>query len=164
MKKLLVCLMVILLCGCSAPASFETVGDDYVGGERPVAQEIQLTFPSDTAVETMESQSGICYICDSYTVSLQTLESGNLDESIRILTGLPKEKLTVIKTQQGDLQRYDAVWASVSERGDQTGRLVILDDGDYHYGVSVMADAAVAGELTDQWNELLNAIRLISTG
>lgn len=163
MKKLLVCLLVIFLCGCGTETVFETVED---GGGLPsvaLAQQLQLTFPKDAAIETMDSIAGSCYICDAYTVCVQTLDGGNLDGTIRQLTGLSKDSLTVMSTCYDNFDRYDTVWTSVSDSGEQTGRLLILDDGKYHYAVTVMADAESAGSLTGEWNELLNSVRLVST-
>lgn len=164
MKKLLVCFVIVLLCGCSAQTVFETVEDVPVVQAAATARQLKLTLPEEAAIETMESPAGSLYICDGYTVSLQTLEGGDLDRSIRALTGLSGDALTVIKTRYADLSRYDTVWTSASESGDQTGRLAILDDGAYHYAVTVMADARDAGGLTGQWNELLGSIELVSTG
>lgn len=164
MKKLLVCFVMILLCGCSVPTSFEAVEDVIPSADLSAAQEIQITFPDDAVVETMESPAGTCYLCDEYTVSVQVLPGGNLEESLQALTGLTKDALTLMKTRSGELQRYDTVWTAVSESGDQTCRLTLLDDGGYHYGVTVMADAAIAGKLTGKWNALLESVQLVSTG
>jgi VCBS repeat-containing protein len=65
-------------------------------------------------------------------------------------------------TKQAETDRYESVWSAVGEGEDQVGRLVILDDGNYHYAVTVMAPAETAGELTKTWQKLLNSA-VIST-
>ena len=37
------------------------------------------------------------------------------------------------------------------------GQAAVIDDGKYHYCVSLLADATLAGELEVQWGKLLNS-------
>jgi len=52
---------------------------------------------------------------------------------------MPK-MIQVIKTAQDTYERYDFVWTAAGEDGLQTGRACILDDGNYHYALSAMAE------------------------
>ena len=49
---------------------------------------------------------------------------------------------------------------SAGEEMDQVGKAVILDDGEYHYAVTVMVPAAQAKDLTDNIHQILNSIYL----
>ena len=46
----------------------------------------------------------------------------------------------------------------------QVGNAVILDDGNFHYAVSVMADADQAAKLEDTWQHILDSVCALSTG
>ena len=76
-----------------------------------------------------------------YEIIQETLASGNLNATIETLCGYSKDQLTVLQTRQDDLDRYEFVWTTAGERGELLGRAVILDDGDYHYCMTVLRDA-----------------------
>ena len=99
-------------------------------------------------------------MCDDYMLSMQTLAGGDLNRTLKQITGYDKTQLTVLQTRAGDAEKYSCVWTAAGEGGDQVGRAVILDDGNYHYCVTVMADAAAAGELIPVWQELLATVSL----
>jgi len=154
----------ILLTGCTAQQTFETVSDAYVQPAVSV-QQLQMTLPQEAGLPAMESENGgSLYLCDEYTVTVQTLSSGDLTDTFRQLTGYTPQQLTVMERDSGGITRYEAVWSAAGEGADQVGRIVVLDDGSYHYAITVMAEAAAAGELTDTWNELMDGISLVSTG
>ena len=163
MKKVSILLAVlVLLSGCSVQ-TFETVDDpnDVVVMATPA----QLTFdlPDHAASAVMQGASGSLYFCDGYTITVQTLTGGDLNRSLQTLTGYSRESLTVVQTQRGSSLCYSCAWTSAGEGGDQVGRLVLLDDGTYHYAVTVMAPAAEAGNLSEIWDDILNRVTLRST-
>lgn len=88
---------------------------------------------------------------------LETLASGDLNATVQTLSGYEKDQLTVLETQQGDENRYDFVWATTGEEGQRLGRAVILDDGDYHYCLSVLRDA---GEAKIVWRDVFGSFSL----
>lgn len=162
MKKLWILLvMALFLWGCSAQETFERVQDAMDTGPMEEAKQIDLKLPKEAAASTMESVDGaVLYLCDGYTLFVQTLAGGDLDRTIKQVTGYPKEQLTILQTQTEQTQKYSCVWMAAGESGDQVGRAVILDDGSYHYCVSVMADSALSGELIPAWQDLLNSVAL----
>ncbi len=164
MKKIIAVLALgLLLTGCGGQQTLETVLDTY---ETPAAQarQVELLLPEDAALATIGgADTGRLYLCDGYSVTVQTMGAGDLDRTLRQATGFAKEQLTVMETHVGDITRYDCVWSALGEEGEQTCRGVILDDGCYHYVVTVMADAQKAGELTETWNEILRSVTLINT-
>lgn len=165
MKKLwIIGLCVITLWGCGSQPTFETVDDVHAVPVIASARQLQMQLPEEAAQTVMESAGNSLYFCNGYTVCLQTLEAGDLDRSLRQLTGFSRDALTVLQTRKEDVRRYDTAWTSAGEGGDQTGRLTILDDGSYHYAVTIMADSEAAGDLQERWNELLSTIELVSTG
>lgn len=144
MKKLLWVLgFMLLLSGCGK-MDLETVSDLYDPPETPVSAKIQLELPEDTAVEAI-SGTDCLYFCGGYTAASETLEAGDLEKTLMTVTGFPPEALSVIAQRQGEWNRYDFVWTCAGEGGDQLCRGALLDDGSYHYVVTVMAPEASAG-------------------
>lgn len=166
MKKCWLLLVLVLgLTGCGAQQTFETVSDVLDMPAMAQMQQVELSLPKDAAAASMESpDAGKIYLCDGYTLTVQTMEAGDLNRTLRQLTGYNKEQLTVMETRYNGIARYESVWTAAGEGGDHVGRAVILDDGSYHYAVSVMADFTAAGDLTPVWQEILGSVKLVSTG
>lgn len=162
MKQILMILLcACLLPGCGSPKSYETMTDLYYAPTAPPPGEISVWLPEGSALSTMEdAEMGKLYICDGYTVSVQTMASGDLDATLCNATGYGKEKLKGISWKQGELARYECAWAAIGESGDQVGRTVVLDDGDYHYVVTVLGEAALAGAMTDTWAAIMASVDL----
>lgn len=161
MKKCVCFLMTLfLLSGCAAEDTFETVADEWAQSVIATAAEIKLTLPEEAAAPTTQTESGTLYQCDGYDIQLHTLEAGNLDATLQIVTGYGREALTVLQTRSGVLKRYDLVWSCLGEAGEQVGRACILDDGNYHYVLSTLGDARRMEEFTETWEELFSSYSL----
>ena len=160
-KWFVLVLVALMLCGCGAQSVFETVDDEAVLDVSVVEQHIHLTLPPEAAVPTAQSpEGGSLYICDGYTLTVQTLSGGDLDRTMRQVTGFSAADLQSIKTKSGNVTCYHTAWTAAGETGEQIARAVILDDGLHHYAVSVMAPAEQAGQLQDTWAELLGSVSL----
>lgn len=163
-------LAVLMLCltGCGAQETFETLGDEIVQSAAALQQTVSVILPDGAVTDVMETAStGKLYLCDGYSVTVQTLEAGDLDRTLRTVTGFSRDALTVMQTQWQNTRRYECVWSAAGEAEDQVGRAVILDDGCYHYAVSVMAPSSKAGGLADTWQSLFDSVRLgneVNTG
>ena len=162
MKKWFVILLAgVLLCGCGAQPTFETVEDSDLMVVSANNREILVDMPKEAAAATMESAlGGKLYLCDGYTLTVQTLTGGDLGRTLTEVTGFLQEELRPICTKSAGAVRYDLVWTAAGEGGDQIARAVILDDGVNHYAVSVMADADKGGRLLETWQELLGSVTL----
>lgn len=162
MKKMgIVLLIVLLLAGCGSPVDYETMSDVYLEPEQPQAAGMLVVLPPDAAVMTAESQdSGSIWLCDGYSVMTQILNGGDLDATLRSVTGYGREQLPVIELEEDGLKRWECVWTCAGEGGDQVGRAVILTDGTYHYVLSLLTDAALAGELADTWQQITGSFSL----
>ena len=165
MKKVFVMLLLpVLLLGCAAEPVFEAVEDVYAKGEMQPGT-LEVMIPEKAAVLTAAADSSEqLYFCDGYTMTVHTLEGGDLDSSFRTLTGYGMDALTVLETLRGEVSCYSCAWVSAGESGDQVGRLVLLDDGVYHYAVTVMAAADRAGDLAEAWDQILSRVSLSDTG
>ena len=162
MKKVLsVVLVMILLAGCQQPKDLETLSDNFVQPDLPQPKEVFLNLPGDAAKAVLEaSGTGTLYLCDGYSVALQTLPAGNLDATLREVTGYSRERVQLWETKEGDNARYVCVWTAAGEGGDQMGKTTILDDGNYHYALSVMSAAEDAGELAETWQQLMDSFNI----
>jgi hypothetical protein len=160
MKK--VCLLFVLmflLTGCSFQ-TFEQVHDGEEVPAMAVPATVQINLPEDAASPTMQGESGTLYFCGDYDIGVEILPSGNLSSTLQSLTGFEKENLNLIQTVRGGAVCYEGVWSAVGEAGDMIGRVLVLDDGKYHYCVSVMANADNAGTYAEEWNKVLSSVVL----
>lgn len=162
MKKFCVVLMLCLgLSGCGTVETFETLGPvQHEPDEAPAMGEIQISLPESASKEVFANNDSSCYECDGYTLMLQTFSSGNLTQTIRNLSGFAPDKLTVLESKNGDYKRYEWVWTAAGEGADVLCRAMVIDDGDYHYCLSVMAPAQNAGALQGEWNQVFTSFTL----
>ncbi len=162
MKKVcLFLLCALLLGGCSAQQTLETISDDPALSVSANAAQVQLLLPEEAENTSMESTDGSkLYLCDGYSITVQTLDGGSLDKTLQAVSGYERERLTVMQTKQGDLDCYESAWSTAGEGGAQSCRTVILDDGSFHYAVTVMCDYTLAGELEQTWEEILGSVKL----
>ena len=162
MKKWIVFIFAAaLLCGCGVQPTFETVDDqDLLVVSAPV-REVKLNLPAEAAKPAMQTDDGdSLYLCNGYTLTVQTLDGGDLGRTLRQVTGYWQEELQPLRTKFSGATRYDLTWSAAGEGGDQVARAVILDDGQYHYAVCVMAEADMAGQLQNTWQDLLGSVTL----
>lgn len=163
MRITVVCLcVVLLLCGCTADV-FETVGDGNNVAAVAQAGQLRLQLPEDAAAQTMEGTSGTLYFCDDYEIMVETFASGDLQRTVKSLTGFELEEVPLVRTVRGGVSCVEGAWSAAGEGGEQVGRFLILDDGAYHYCVSVMTDARKAGQCADGWQKLLASAALAET-
>lgn len=139
MKKVLCFLLfAALLTGCGVRSAMETVADELDVPVMASPRQVVVDLPQEAGIAAMESENGRLFLCDDYTLSIETMASGDLDATLKALTGRGEEALRVVTTQQGSCQRYDFVWAGTDDDGEFTGRGSILDDGVYHYCLSLV--------------------------
>ena len=162
MKKCcLVILAAFLLCGCAAEETFETVADDLVAPVMAQPREITVRLPDNAVAPVLESDIEQVYLSEDYEIVIETLSSGDLNATIEALCGYQKDQLTTMETQWDNVTRYDFVWASAGEKGERLGRAAILDDGSYHYCMSVLRDAATVEKTQIVWSDVFNSFALI---
>lgn len=161
MKKWIACVLAaLLLTGCAAEETFETVADEVVDELWQQPREVLLQLPEEAAAPASESEYGKLYQCDGYEIMVQILEAGDLDRTLTAVSGYDRDHLTLVETQQGEFDRYDMVWACAGERGSRLGRGAVLDDGCYHYVLTVLGDANRAKEWESVWEELFASFDL----
>lgn len=154
--------MMFMLAGCASQETFETLADVQETVVIPPAQQIMVDMPEDTQTPVLQSEEkGNIYFCDDYFITIQTVQSNDLDSTVRSCTGFGKDQLRLIETQNQGVKRYECVWSAAGEGQEQIGRMCILDDGNYHYVLTTMADADAAGQLQSVWQQLFDSMRLL---
>lgn len=161
MKKCLILFLALLLCGCAAAPTFETLGHiSHTNPTIPKLQKVVLSLPEDATKSVMSNDSDTVYHCQNYTIVLQTMASGDLSATVDAISGFSPHQLTMLQSRCADHDRYDWVWTAVGEGGDVVCRAAVLDDGAYHYSLQVFASAQEAGDLTEAWNALFQSFCL----
>lgn len=162
MKKLWVIpVIVLLLAGCGGGKSLETVTDVPDAQVMATVQRIEVQLPAELSAPALQGDdTGTLYLCDDYSVTVHTVEAGDLERTIRDATGMNKDDLQILQTRQGDVKRYQWVWSTGGESGVQIGRGCVLDDGAYHYILTAMADEELAGKVQPAWKEIFASFRL----
>lgn len=143
MKKI-VWILAVVLCfaGCADMTEpvMETVADGIV---EPVAAEpkpVAVWLPDDAAAQTMaQRETGECYTWGASELRIQTLDGGDILSTLRKLTGLDPERLTVMEYERDGVQFYQTVWSMTGEEGVSLGRCMVADDGNYHYCISLVS-------------------------
>ncbi len=164
MKKTAVLILVLaalLLSGCGSGAeqTMETIADEWEIPVMAAPRQTSLELPGEALACAMESDSGRMYYGDCYEVMVTTRPAGDLNATLEDITGFSREDLTVMQTQSGTPERWEFAWVSAGENGERLGRGVILDDGDYHYCLSVLQDADVQ-DCQVVWSEVFRSFEL----
>ncbi len=158
--KILIACIALLLTGCGGQETMETVSDEFVQPVLAQIRQVCVSLPEDAAAPVLEDENGAVYVCEDYEVYQQVLPAGDLGATVRTVSGYDPENLTVIHTWQDDCKRYDFVWVAAGDQGDRVGKCCILDDGNYHYTLTVLGNAESAGEYEAVWREILNSFSL----
>ena len=153
-------LCALLLTGCGAKPTMETVGDSLVEPAAAVKREVVVDLPGEAAIPTMENENSRYYVCEDYEISMETFPSGDLNHTIETLSGFAPEDLTVVETEYSGVKRYDFVWAAQGEAGEQVGRAAVLDDGNYHYTLTVLQNADQTEKTQIVWRTVFESFQL----
>lgn len=160
MKKMWIAVLAaLLLAGCGQVETAETVADVFEEPVMAAPSQIRLELPGEALECAMESDTGRLYLGNGYDVMVQTLSGGDLDATVRELTGFSSDEITVMQTRREYPKRWEFAWAAAGEGGDRIGRGVVIDDGNYHYCLSVLQDAD-APESQIVWSEVFHSFAL----
>lgn len=162
MKKwIAVFLTGFLLTGCGARDTFESVSDELITPVMATPRQVHIDLPDEAQAAAFPSDSGTLFICDDYEIAIETLSSGDLDATLKTMTGQGQEHLSLMTTKQGECTRYDFVWAGVNDDGDFSGRGTILDDGVYHYCLSLVRPLEKMNNSQVVWRQVFNSFTVL---
>lgn len=153
---------VFLLAGCTEKKELETVMDNVYQPAKGKMMKMVFDMPDYAAAEVFSSDdTAQLYVCEDFILTMEVHDSGDIQKTMLETTGYAYDQLPIMQSTQGDIKRYDCVWTAAGESGDQIGRCSVLDDGSYHYVLSVMTESEIAGELTQAvWNHLFSSLSL----
>lgn len=162
MKKwILYLLIAVLLTGCGARETMETVADEYAAQVMASPREISVRLPERETPPAYGWEGAQVYLSDEYEIVIETMAGGDLGATVQALCGLDKEQMTILETRRGEVKRYDFVWTTTGEAGDRLGRGVILDDGTYHYCMTALRDADRVNNTQIVWSDVFNSFQLL---
>lgn len=159
-KGWIVLLLGFVLSGCAAQETFETLADEVMEPEPAAPRQILVELPDEAVSPVLEDAGEQIYLCQDYEIIIETVASGDVNSTMERICGYRQEDLTVLETQTSSGTRYDFVWACAGESGDRLGRAVILDDGDYHYCMSVVRDADTTKTSQIVWSNVFSSFDL----
>lgn len=154
---IVVLVLVLTLAGCAEKEVFETVADEQIVPVMAQPGSITVKLPEEAALPVSESDSGRLYICQDYEIALQTLASGDLDASLRSVSGYGKDDLTILETLRSDMPCYEFTWTCAGESGDRIGQGILMDDGNYHYVMTALWDAEKTESMQLSWSEVFSS-------
>ena len=161
-KVWIIPLLMLLFTGCAAQETFETLEDELPVVQSAVPWQFYVSLPEEAAAPTFQDDTGTeLYVCEGYTVSKQITPAGDLEKTVKQLTGKATAELQLLKTRDEACDRYDFVWTCAGEEGLQVGRACILDDGNYHYILSTLAQESVSGQLREVFSEMYESCKLL---
>lgn len=159
MKKIcLILVFSLLLAGCGAEQTMETIADDHLQSVMQEQREVILEL--DEAAVALQGETGTMYLCDGYEVSVEIYAAGNLNATFQTITGFGCDELTVLETAAAGAARYECVWTAVGEAGDLVCRAAVLDDGVHHYCVTATAAAENGQVLQEVWEVIFESFAL----
>lgn len=154
-KCMIVCLLAALLAGCRSEQTVETIADEWAAPVMASQRSVAVELPQDAVAPVLDSDGQQIYFSEDYEIFLENRNSGDLQQTIRYLSGFDKDALTVMKTSQGMFDRYEFVWTCAGEEGQRLGRAVIVDDGNYHYCMSALWDAGNTSKVS--WEDVFGS-------
>ena len=159
-KCVLLGVLLLFLTGCGSQETFETVADVLDAPAAPQPRQILVDLPGEEGQEVLETPAGQLYLSEDYEIGVEVLSSGDLDATLKAICGRKREELTVMETAADGVKRYEFVWAAAGENGDQLGRGTILDDGNYHYCLTVQRPAEGTGDTQIVWSQVFSSFSL----
>ncbi len=164
MKRLcVVILLLVLTCGCAKQTVYETMSDNL---QQITAEplDVILDLPDEVAVSVFSNGNGNeIYISNDYTVETYLMPAGDMRKTVLEITGFDMEDVSILQTQADGIKRYECTWTSTGEGELQACRATILDDGNYHYVLTVIGDQTAASEHSEEWKQIFKSYMLKDT-
>ncbi len=169
MKKLLLfSLCALLLAGCAAEPTWETVDDTLESvaqtsaiGEEPF--QIIFSVPMDAVLETFsqtDTRTVYTQADGDYEIEALVLPTSDIDEVIAELTGFSPDVVETIQTKRFEMPEYRFVWYSESDEGGYLRRADVLTDTEYSYALIFSAREETGTTYHACMNEVLDSFGL----
>lgn len=165
MKKCVVWVMAaLLLTGCAAEPVYETIGDVWANSE-PVSAPgmIEFAMPDGAQMEVLEESASRCYTVGEWEIWTQVCPGGDIRSTMAQVTGIGADALTIVTRQMQGMACYETAWSTTGEDGMKVGRTAVMDDGNYHYCVSVTVPETDANEVAEFYGQILDSVTVSDT-
>lgn len=167
MKKVLLFVMVaVFLGGCAAEPVYETIGN-AMEDTLPVGAPgtIELTLPEDAEMQVIDGESGSkSYRIGDMELWTQVCEGGDISDTLEQVTGIRSDALTVMEYQLDEMSCNEIAWITNTDEGSLVCRTAVLDDGNYHYCISLMMPEENAQELSTSFSEIMDGVSISGIG
>lgn len=166
LKKGIIWIMTaLLLTGCAAEPVYETIGNVWDNPE-PVASAASMEFslPDGAEMEVLSEESGSkSYRVGNWELWTEVYPGGDVSATLEQVTGMDADALTVIQRQVGNMDCHETTWTTTDEEGVNVARAAVIDDGNYHYCISLMVPEEDAQEVGNFFEEILYSVNLVDT-
>ena len=159
MKWVLSVVLLMVLAGCSAAPTWETVEDISLPEiVQPAAYEIQMALP-DGAELLWETDSGKQYQLNHMEIESIRYYASDLDAAVEYVSGFAADRLDILETSRFGMPEYRFAWCSQTEEGARLYRADLVMDGSTCYALICSAPED-AGEFHDQARQVFSSFGL----
>lgn len=168
MKKGIIWIMAaLLLSGCAGDTEpvYETIGNVWEN-EEPVSAPASIEFavPDGAEMEAVSTDSEVkIYRIGDWELWTQALDGGDLRATFEQLTGMDWDALTVVNHPVGEKNVYETAWTAMDEEDTYIIRAAVIEEGDYHYCLSLMALEDNSRTVGQFFTEILENVNLADT-
>ena len=155
--EILLTVPLLLLSGCAAQYTWETVEDTIPAAAEFGSPAYRLTpGTAEDVLAPVFSEDGFTAVYEQkdgdYEITTQTMRAMDTDDIVRRLSGFAPEQIEVLRTQRFGMPEYQFAWYASGEEGGRLCRADVLCDGDWCYAVTFSAreDCSAAGETAEQ--------------
>ena len=158
-------LAALLLSGCGAEPVYETIGNVWENDEPVFAPAgMEFAVPEDAHMEVVEGSSGEkIYRIGDWELWTGTYSAGDLSATMEEITGLESGNLTVISRRVGAYDCHETAWTTTGEDGTWVARTAVIEEGGYHYALSMMVPQEDADQLGSFFSQVLASVNLAYT-
>lgn len=162
MKKWMIA-FAVLLAGCSAQPVYETIGNACEGVSDSEPMTIQMWLPQEAALEASSPDGESRYTWGDWEIWTQVCSGGDLEETLKTMSGMDRQYLTVMSRKMGEYTCHETVWSATREDGAMLCRGAVVDDGIHHYCIGLMAAEEESAEAKEVFDQILESVSLIGT-
>ena len=138
---ILMAALALLLSGCAAQYTWETVDDTVPASAEASAPACRLTLAAaEDVLEPVFSDDGRTAVYEQkdgdYEITAQTMRAADRNDIVQRLSGFAPEQIEVVQTQRFGMPEYQFAWYASGEEGGRLCRADVLCDGDWCYAVT----------------------------
>lgn len=162
MKRIIILLIIIPLCGCSVNQKFplECISDVYIEPEQP-AFCLLTDIPSE-AILTASCDDGCCAVFThpDYEIYHEVFAAENIDEAFISLTGRDSKQLSPIFISRLPYEQYRFACTAAGESGPISCSGKLYYDGSFCYALVIRTPISKEAEYQEVFSDLISVTSL----